>query len=168
MTDASLPQNAELLRTARERLTEISQPKIESLRQWLSNGGKNGWRNRDSLDPLTESLRKTREDLIKVEINSADAANAARGQFERSRLELSQRMTAAAQSPADQLRERLGDLIVRVDQQSEPHLTLRVGDSRWGQDLLLIRDGLRGDHGRCCGAIRRPTIAAAWRATESS
>lgn len=143
MTDASLPQNADLLRTARERLTEISQPKIESLRQWLSDGGKHGWRNRDSLDPLTESLRKTREDLIKVEINSADAANAARGQFERSRLELSQRMTAAAQSPADQLRERLGDLIVRVDQQSEPHLTLRVGDSRWGQDLLLIRDGLR-------------------------
>ncbi|MFA7002673.1 MAG: hypothetical protein WC429_01430 [Verrucomicrobiia bacterium] len=143
MTDAALPQNADMLRAARERLTDIAQPKIESLQQWLKDGGKRGWRNRDSLDPLTESLRKTREDLTKAEAASADAANAARGQFERGRLELSQRMIAAAQSPSDKLRERLGDLIVRVDQQSEPHLTLRVGDSRWGKDLLLIRDGLR-------------------------
>lgn len=143
MTDAALPQNADLLRAAKERLTDIAQPKIESLLQWLNDGGRRGWRNRDSLDPLTESLRKTREDLTKVEAASADAANGARGQFERGRLELSQRMTAASQTPSDQLRGRVGDLIVRVDQQSEPHLTLRVGDARWGKDLLLVRDGLR-------------------------
>ncbi|MCX6901207.1 MAG: DUF4175 family protein [Verrucomicrobia bacterium] len=143
MTDAALPQNVEVLRSARERLTDIAQPKIESLQQWLSGADKRGWRNRESLDSLTDSLRKTREDLTKAEAVSAEAANAARGQFERGRLELSQRMTTTAQSPADQLRERLSDLIARVDQQSEPHLTLRAGDTRWGQDLLLIRDGLR-------------------------
>jgi hypothetical protein len=143
MADAALPQNTPLLRAARERLTDIAQPKIESLQQWLKDGGKRGWRNRDSLDPLTESLRKTREELTTVETASADAANAVRNQFERARLELSQRMAAASQSPGDQLRGRIGDLIVRVDQQSEPHLTSRAGDSRWGQDLLLVRDGLR-------------------------
>ncbi|MBI5686691.1 MAG: DUF4175 family protein [Verrucomicrobia bacterium] len=143
MADAALPQNTALLRAAKERLTDIAQPKIESLQQWLKDGGKRGWRNRDSLDPLTESLRKTREELTTVEAASADAANAVRSQFERGRLELSQRMMTVSQSPSDQLRERIGDLIVRVDQQSEPHLTLRVGDARWGKDLLLIRDGLR-------------------------
>ncbi len=141
---APLPQNADLLRAARERLTGIAQPKIESLQQWLNNaGGGHGWRNRESLDPLTDTLRKTREDLAKAEATSAEAADAARGQFERGRLELSQRLLAAAQSPADQLRERVGDLIARVDRLSEPHLTLRAGDARWGQDLLLARDGLQ-------------------------
>ena len=142
MTDAALPQNSGLLRSVRERLTEIAQPKIENLQQWLGGGGQ-GWRNRESFDALGESLRKTREDLTKIESDSADAANASRGQFEGVRLELSQRMMAAAQSPGGELSGRLGDLIVRVDQQSESHLTLRVGDARWGQDLLLIRDGLR-------------------------
>jgi hypothetical protein len=143
MTDAALPQNADLLRAARERLTDTAQPKTESFLQWLSEGHKRGWRNRDSLDALTDSLRKVREDLAKAETASSDAANTARGQFERGRLELSQRVIAASQSPAGQVRERLTDLIARVDQQSEPHLTQRAGDSRWGQDLLLIRDGLR-------------------------
>jgi hypothetical protein len=143
MTDAALPQNVDLLRAARERLTDTAQPKTESFLQWLSEGHKRGWRNRDSLDALTDSLRKVREDLAKAETASSDAANTARGQFERGRLELSQRVIAASQSPAGQVRERLTDLIARVDQQSEPHLTQRAGDSRWGQDLLLIRDGLR-------------------------
>ena len=154
---APLPQNAELLRAARERFTGVAQPKIESLQQWLNDPrGGHGWRNRESLDPLTDTLRKTREDLMRAETASAEGADIARGQFEHDRLELSQRLLAAAPSPAAELRERVGDLITRVDRLSEPHLTQRAGDARWGQDLLLARDGLQA---MATGAAAQPADA---------
>ncbi|MBI5396511.1 MAG: DUF4175 family protein [Verrucomicrobia bacterium] len=139
--DAVLPANAAALRSAADRIATAAVPRQERIGAEMFS--KRNHRAKDELGPLIESLQKTREELARVDTAAAGAANTARAALERSRVELSQRFPLAAQAPAAVLRERISNLVMRLDAQSEPHLTQVAGDRQWGRDLLLVREALR-------------------------